>query len=259
MTLQGAGGAAAFSTSADAYAATMAPALEPVAREVIRRAVLAPGERVLDIGTGTGTAAGMARGEGRIVVGLDAARGMLDIARSEIPGVEFVESDFVDMPFADDAFDVTLAAHALLFADDRQAALREWLRVTAPGGRLSLSVPGPGDVVPTTIFAAVYDRFGISWGDDDYPTRDELAGWAAEAGWSQVTTAADPTIAIGLDDDEHFRTWLRVRSRGNAKRGWSDERRDRFAQELMAASPRRAGGGYRLPFGALYLTARRPA
>jgi len=52
VTLQRAGGAAGFSASADAYAATMAPALRPVAREVIRRAALQPDESVLDIGTG---------------------------------------------------------------------------------------------------------------------------------------------------------------------------------------------------------------
>ena len=79
----------------------MAPALRPVAREVVRRAALRPGESVLDIGTGTGTAAGLATGDGRRVVGVDAARGMLEIARREVPGVEFVEADFTDLPMAD--------------------------------------------------------------------------------------------------------------------------------------------------------------
>ena len=135
VTLQRAGGAAAFSSSAAAYATTMAPALRPVAAEVVRRAALRPGESVLDIGTGTGTAAGLATGDGRRVVGVDAAPGMLEIARREVPGVEFVEADFTDLPMADGSFDVVIAAHALLFADDRVATLREWLRVAAPGGR----------------------------------------------------------------------------------------------------------------------------
>jgi tRNA A58 N-methylase Trm61 len=62
VTLQRSGGAAAFSDSADAYAATMAPALRPVAVEVVRRAGLMPGETVIDVGTGTGTAAALALG-----------------------------------------------------------------------------------------------------------------------------------------------------------------------------------------------------
>lgn len=258
MTLQRSGGAAAFSTGAAAYAATMAPALRPVAREVVRRAALRPGESVLDIGTGTGTAAGLAIGDGRHVVGLDAARGMLEIARQEVPDVEFVEADFTDLPMADGSIDVVIAAHALLFADDRVGALRVWRRVVTPGGRISLSVPGPGDVVPATVLHRVYDQYGITWGDNDYPTMAELAGWATQAGWSDVETAADPTIGIPLADDDLFRAWLGVGSRGRATGDWSPQRRDEFARDLMAATPRSPDGGYRLPFGALYLTARRP-
>jgi len=256
VTLQRAGGAAAFSSTAGAYAITMAPALRPVAREVVRRAALRPGESVIDIGTGTGTAAELVTGDGRRVVGVDAARGMLDIARREVSGVEFVEADFTDLPMETASFDVAIAAHALLFADDRVATLREWLRVVSPGGRISLSVPGPGDVVPATVLHGVYDQYGITWGDD-YPTISELAGWAAQAGWSDVETAADPTIGIPLVDDDLYREWLKVGAKGRATSDWSSQRRDEFARDLMAATPRSPDGGYLLPFGALYLTARR--
>lgn len=258
MTLQRAGGAAAFSDSAPAYAETMAPALRPVAVEVVRRAALQPGERVLDVGTGTGTASAMAAGDGRRVIGLDAAAGMLELARREVAGVDFVHADFSDMPMEDRAFDVVIAVHALLFADDRVAALREWLRVSDRGGRLSLSVPGPEAVVPNTLFGPVYDRYGITWGND-YPTANELAEWAEEAGWGSIQTSADPTIGIELADDAHFRTWLSVGARGRATAGWSDERREQLGRDLMDAARRAGHAGFRLPFGALYLTARRPA
>jgi hypothetical protein len=138
------------------------------------------------------------------------------------------------------------------------AALVEWRRVTRPGGRLSISVPGPGTVVPIVLFGDVYLRYGLTWGDD-YPTEAELAGWARAAGWSDVLTAADPTIVIPLRDDDHFRAWLRVGSRGRATADWSDERRAQFARDLMEVAPRDAQGGYRLPFGALFLTGRRAA
>ncbi len=255
MTLQRSGGAAAFSSSADAYAATMAPALRPVAEEVIRRAGLRPGESVLDVGTGTGNALPLLIGDGRRVVGADAAPGMLAIAAEAAADVELVEADFGALPFGEGAFDLIVAVHALLFAADRVAALREWHRVTARGGRISLSVPGPGDVVPTAVLAPVYDRYGLRWGDD-YPTEADLAEWASAAGWRDVATAADPTTAIPLADDDAYRTWLRVGARGRATAEWTAERRDAFARDLMAASPRDAEGRYRLPFGALYLTAR---
>lgn len=255
MTLQRSGGASAFSSTAADYAATMAPSLRPMAEAVVRRAALGPGERVLDVGTGTGNALPMLVGDERRVVGVDAAPGMLALASDAAPGVELVEADFTELPFGDGAFDVLVAVHALLFADDRVAALREWRRVTGRGGRLSLSVPGPGRVVPSSVLGPVYDRYGLSWGDD-YPTETDVAAWAREAGWTSVETAADPGSVILLRDEEHFRAWLRVGARGRATADWSDDRRAALARDLMAAAPRGPDGEYRLPFGSLYLTAR---
>jgi SAM-dependent methyltransferase len=182
---------------------------------------------------------------------------MLAIARQRVPEAEFVQADFTALPLYDGHADAILAVHALLFAEDREVALREWLRVTRPGGRLSLSVPGPGDVVPSTVLGSVYDKYGIEWGDD-YPTPDEVAGWGSAAGWSDVEVATDPTMAIPLADDDAFRTWLRVGARNRITGSWTQKEREAFARDLMAVAPRDAAGGYRLPFGAIYLTARRP-
>ena len=94
---------------------------------------------------------------------------MLEIARHEVPEAELIEADFTQIPLDDGSVDVLLAVHALLFASDRVAALTEWLRVTAPGGRISLSVPGPGSVVPSAVLGSVYDRYDIEWHANDYP------------------------------------------------------------------------------------------
>jgi SAM-dependent methyltransferase len=250
------GGPAAFSETADAYQQTMAPALAPVAAEVVRRAALRPAETVIDVGSGTGNAAALAVGEGRRVTGLDAAPGMLAIAQARVPEAEFVEADFTALPLPDGHADVTLAVHAVLFAEDRVAALREWRRVTRPGGRLSLSTPGPGHLAPIAVLGAVYTAYGIDW-SDDYPTADEVRGWAEDAGWSDVEVATDPTTGIPLADDEAFRTWMRVGVRSRLTGSWPEERREAFLRDLMAAAPSDGNGGYRLPFGAIYLTARR--
>jgi hypothetical protein len=106
------------------------------------------------------------------------------------------------------------------------------------------------------VLGPVYERYGLPWGDD-YPTEAEVAAWAAAAGWTSIATAADPGVVIPLRDEEHFRTWLRVGARGRATRGWSRERFDSFARDLMGAAPRAGDGGYRLPFGAIYLVALR--
>jgi SAM-dependent methyltransferase len=247
--------AVSFDESAPGYEQIMARALLPVAAEVVRRASLRPSERVLDVGTGTGITLAAASGDGRELTGLDGAPHMLELARRRLPAATFVQADFAAMPFADGAFDVILSSHALLFADDRVAVLREMRRVARGGGRLSLSVPGPENVTPTTIFGPIYERYGIDTAAR-YPEVEELASWATEAGWVDVETATDPTVAIHLVDEAEFRTWRNLGARAQATRGWPPERHEALTSEMLAAAPRQPDGSFRLPFGALYLTAR---
>jgi len=256
MTLRGPSAREAF-RNADAYADTMAPSLRTMAVGVVYRAALRPGERVLDVGTGTGIAVDAARGDDREVIGLDASPEMLGIARANLPQHEFLEADFTAMPFEPASFDVVLSVHALLFAEDQVAALREWRRVTRAGGRLSLSVPGPAEHTPATIYADVYERHGLRTGRaSDYPTQATLREWASNAGWSSIATDAEPRTAIRLADRRLFERWLTVGSRGVESGGRSEEERRALADDLLAVTPREPDGTLRIPFGALYLTAR---
>lgn len=256
MRLRGPSAREAF-RDADAYAETMAPSLRAMASGVVFRAALKPGERVLDAGTGTGIAVEAARGDGREVVGLDASPEMLAIARARLPDNEFVEAEFTAMPFEAETFDVVLSVHALLFAEDPVAALREWRRVTRAGGRLSLSVPGPAEHTPWSIYGDAYQRHGIRTARaTDYPSQAALREWADAAGWSSIASDAEPRTAIRLADARLFDRWLSVGSRGAALRGRSDAERRALSDDLLAVTPREPDGTLRIPFGTLYLTAR---
>lgn len=246
-----------FSDTAAGYAATMVPSLRPIAAEVVSRAELHAGERVLDLGTGTGHGAAASRGDGRMVTGIDAAPGMLEIARAEVSGVDFREMDFGALAFDGASFDVLIAIHSLLFAIDQAAVLREWLRVTAPGGRLSLSVPGPAEVAPASIYGAVYDRHGVDY-VNRYPTPDAMAAMATEAGWTDAAATADPTTAIVLPDEAAFRTWREIGSRGAATADFTPEQHRELTDDMLAVTPRDESTRFRIPFGTIYLTARRP-
>jgi SAM-dependent methyltransferase len=165
--------------------------------------------------------------------------------------------DFAALRFDDASFDVALAVHALLFAGDQRGVLAEWRRVTRPGGRLSLSVPGPTDVTPTAIYAEIYARHGIDT-SDRYPTPDALAELARSAGWDEVEVDADPTTAIVLPDDDAFRVWRGIGSRGAATAHYTPEQHRALTEEMLAVTPRDADGQLRIPFGAIYLSARQP-
>ena len=245
-----------FSATAAVYAATMAPSLRPIAAEVVRRAELGPGERVIDIGTGTGTGAALARGDGREVVGVDAASGMLAIARRDVAGATFHEMDFGALAFDDGTFDAALAVHALLFADDRSAVLAEWRRVVRPGGRLSLSVPGPAERTPSALYAEIYERYGIDTAGR-YPAAADLADLVATSRWAEVRVATDPTTAIVLPDEAAFRAWRGIGSRGAATAEWTPDQHRVLTDEMLAVTPRTPDGAYRIPFGTVYLSARR--
>jgi ubiquinone/menaquinone biosynthesis C-methylase UbiE len=88
-----------------------------------------PVSRALDVGTGTGAGARVivSRWPEAEVVGLDVSPGMLAEARRLVPGVEFVEGDAADLPFADESFDLVANANMIPFPD--QVA-----RVLRPGG-----------------------------------------------------------------------------------------------------------------------------
>jgi SAM-dependent methyltransferase len=233
----------------------MVPSLRPVAARVVERAGLQPGERVLDLGTGTGIGAAAALGDGRDVTGVDVAEPMLELARADTPGARFLTMDFERLAFPDRSFDCLLAVHALLFAGDRVGALREWRRVARPGGRLSLSVPGPDSSAPARLYGRIYARHGIHT-EGRYPDPEDLAAMASGAGWTDASVEVDAGHEIILPDADAFRLWRSIGSRGAATADWPPERHAALTDEMLEVTPRGPDGSLRIPFGVLYLTAR---
>jgi ubiquinone/menaquinone biosynthesis C-methylase UbiE len=132
------------------YERYFVPAIgEPVARDLIDRAALRAGERVLDVACGTGVVTRLASeqvGVTGTVAGLDVNPGMLAVARSATPpgtSIDWHQASAEAMPLPDEAFDVVLCQMGLQFMADKPAALSEMRRVLAAGGRLILNAPGP--------------------------------------------------------------------------------------------------------------------
>ena len=101
------------------------------------------GQRVLDVGCGTGVLAGAARsrtGTNGDVTGVDPNPGMLAVARRTEPGVTWCSGVAERLEFADHSFDRTVSQFAMMFFSDPTAALAEIGRVTRPQGRIAIAV-----------------------------------------------------------------------------------------------------------------------
>jgi arsenite methyltransferase len=108
---------------------------------------LAPGERVLDLGSGAGTdslVAAQMVGAGGRVTGIDMTEAMLVKARSAatamgVHNVEFVEGEAERLPFSDASFDVVISNGVIDLVPDKDAVFAELYRVLAPGGRMQIA------------------------------------------------------------------------------------------------------------------------
>jgi SAM-dependent methyltransferase len=95
---------------------------------------------LLDAGCGAGMFTSQAIKAGAQVIGVDAAPGLLEIARQRNPLNNFLEEDLESLPFADESFHVVVGFNSFQYASNFEAALREAYRVLRPGGRLVIGI-----------------------------------------------------------------------------------------------------------------------
>ncbi|MBN9320184.1 MAG: SAM-dependent methyltransferase [Caulobacterales bacterium 68-7] len=131
--------------------AALHPVLErmnrPVGEATAARAGVAPGDRVLDVGCGTGdTSLDLARRAGHDgrCLGVDISATLLDSARKAadaagVANVAFLEADAQTHAFAPGSFDVVYSRFGVMFFDDPDAAFANLRRAAAPGGRLAFT------------------------------------------------------------------------------------------------------------------------
>lgn len=175
---------------------------------------------VLDVACGTGAttreAARRLDSKGRIV-GLDRNDGMLGVARSRAPSIEWVSGLAESLPFAPQSFDCVLCQFGLMFFDDKTKALKDMARVLRPGGRIALSVwdladnsPGYAGMIELieTMFgreAADALRAPFSLGD-----KQTLLKLLDDGGIAKATV----TTATGTARFASVREWVRMDVRG---------------------------------------------
>ena len=203
---------------------------------VIERLAPAPGDRWLDLATGTGAIAERAAAAGASVTGIDLSPVLIETAK-EKAAAKGVEIDYrvgdverLDLP--DAGFDKVSSTVGIMFAPDHEAAASELARVTAPGGRIALAnwtpTGGLGKLFkvmapyqPTPPPSSPFD-----WGDEatvrqllgdafELEIEERVSTFRTESGetyWDLFATSYGPTktLADGLGDrrDELQRDWV---------------------------------------------------
>lgn len=124
----------------------LASLLVPGYRTVDRQLRLRPGATVLDSGCGPGnltTRLAAAVAPDGVAVGLDISEPMLQRAAAQArPNMGLVRGDATHLPFRDNGFDAACATAVIMLVPDPARALAEMVRVVAPGGLLTVMVPG---------------------------------------------------------------------------------------------------------------------
>ena len=125
-------------------------------------AAIGPGDRVLDVATGTGDlAVELAErvGPGGEVIGCDFSEAMLDLARQKAPGLRFESANALELPYDDGSFAAATVGFGARNFSDLAQGLREMTRVVRPGGRVVvLEITTPQRPPLSTFFRIWFDR-----------------------------------------------------------------------------------------------------
>lgn len=179
---------------------TFVPATDAIRRTLLDAADLRPGERVLDVGTGTGAAALLAAscvGKTGGVVGIDWSAAMLAKARAKasqrgLTNVTFRRMDGAKLTLPSASFDAIISSFGTpegLY--DGEAVFRDWLRVLRPGGRLCFA-ENPGFSAPYKILRRILEKRKVKDPSPALATRRRL--------WEQARDELGRTPTIDGDE-----------------------------------------------------------
>lgn len=163
---------------------------------VARATGLQPGNRVLDVGTGTGVLIPhlleLVGGQGRVVA-LDISAGMLEVARSKgFPGnVDFLQADFQTAALPQAGFDVVVCNAVFPHFTDKEVALAQAMRLLKPGCRLVISHPIGREAVNN-----LHREASAAVAEDRVPAAAVMEAMLRRAGFGEAYVIDEPEFYL---------------------------------------------------------------
>jgi trans-aconitate methyltransferase len=184
-----------------------------MAKGVLELLAPRPGERILDLGCGTGQLTSQIASRGAEVLGLDLSLGMIDEARKKFPALRFEAGDARSLKFADE-FEAVFSNAALHWIPEAERVVSGVARALRPGGRFVVEFGGKGNVRSVT--AALEEallQMGVSTADARpwyYPSIAEYSALVERHGL-EVREAALFERPTELEDGERgLASWVRM-------------------------------------------------
>jgi ubiquinone/menaquinone biosynthesis C-methylase UbiE len=196
----------------------LAARFAPVQDHLVNLLAIAPGERVLDLATGTGEVAIRMAQRGAVVTGIDVAEPMLvkarERAKREGVAIAFDLGDVEYLPYEDSSFEAVVSNFGLIFAPDHANVAAELARVAASRARLGFTAwkPNPklGELYRRFTEEPIQGREAYEWGREDHVEdmlgedfelefEDGTLWLEADSGediWKLFSESAPPVIAL---------------------------------------------------------------
>lgn len=245
------------------------PVLTQCSEKVMELLVPQPGERVLDVATGTGVAAFMAAdrvGEDGEVVATDISEKMIDqtgayAAQRGTTNMRFERADAEELPYQDASFDAVTCVLGLMFPAEPQLAIQQMYRVLKPGGRAAVCVWGRreqcgwAELFPITDARVESDVCPMFF-QLGLPGALELA--FETTGFSEITEERRGTILEFNGDVEVCAAFFGGGPVALAYARMPDEVREEMHREFLeSVKEYRNGNGYAIPGEFVFLLARK--
>ncbi len=177
------------------------PQIAPVGEALLEGLAARPGDRIIDLGSGTGEPAlTLARRmQGQVdITGVDAAGPMVDVAQRKVKdeglaGIRFMHMPAEQLDFADNSFDRAMSRFGVMLFNDPLQGLKETHRVLKPGGHFSIAVWSTPETMPTLLWS--YQAFSKRIAEDAAPPLHKVTSLGrpgvldemlAEAGFREV-------------------------------------------------------------------------